>query len=271
MGSVSEGADPIDRRRGRDLFGRDVDAYERARPGYPARVYEVLAERCGLGPGTRVLEVGPGAGLATLPLLAAGASVTAVEPDARLAARLEANAAGGGDLAVVVDSIEHAELSAGAFDLAVAAMSFHWVDPGVGHAKVREALRPDGWWATWWTVFFDDRDPDPFNDATSPLLQPLRHGPSAGTDGRPYSLDFDLRRAELDDAGFVDIEVEVIPWTVTFSAARIRALYGTFSEIAARPEGERERILDAIAAIADERFGGEVERRFQTALYTCRR
>src|SRR5919109_4414448 len=79
----------IDRREGRSVFGQDVEAYERGRPGHPERVYEVLRERCGLAPGTRVLEIGPGTGQATRRLLALGADpLVVVEPDPALAAYL---------------------------------------------------------------------------------------------------------------------------------------------------------------------------------------
>lgn len=46
-------------------FDAVADGYE-ARPPYPDEVFTLLTERCGLGPGTRVLEIGPATGLATL-------------------------------------------------------------------------------------------------------------------------------------------------------------------------------------------------------------
>jgi 16S rRNA (adenine1518-N6/adenine1519-N6)-dimethyltransferase len=49
---------------------------------------ERIARLAGAGPGDVVLEVGPGLGSLTLPLLATGAAVVAVEIDERLAARL---------------------------------------------------------------------------------------------------------------------------------------------------------------------------------------
>ena len=59
----------FDRSEGRHVFGPDAAGYHRARPGHPDRVYEVLVERCGLGPGAVVLEIGPGTGQATRRLL----------------------------------------------------------------------------------------------------------------------------------------------------------------------------------------------------------
>jgi len=72
------------RLRQRGTFGTDVDTYQQARPDYPERIYDLLTQVCGLGPGARVLEIGPDTGQATHRLLNAGAQVVAVEPGTRL-------------------------------------------------------------------------------------------------------------------------------------------------------------------------------------------
>ena len=59
-------------------------------PGVPRRIVEVA----GVRPGDLVVEVGPGLGVLTEPLLAAGARVVAVEIDPRLAAYLRERFAG---------------------------------------------------------------------------------------------------------------------------------------------------------------------------------
>ena len=87
--------DVIAREEGRRVFGTDPETYDRARPGHAERVYEILVERCGLGPGTSVLEVGPGTGQATRRLLELGADpLVAIEPNEDLA-RLPARARSG--------------------------------------------------------------------------------------------------------------------------------------------------------------------------------
>ncbi len=91
---------PFDRSEGRALFERTADFYAAARPPYPERVYEVLVERCGLGPGTRALDVGAGSGQATIGLLEAGATVLGVALSSALAEELRrrlVGAAGCGD------------------------------------------------------------------------------------------------------------------------------------------------------------------------------
>ena len=129
------------RDEGRRLFGLDPDGYNVGRPDYPESVYRTLAHRCGLGSGTRVLEIGPGTGLVTRRLLAERARVTAIEPDPAMAEYLR-QIASSSDLRVVNSSLEEAEIERDGFDLAIAATSFHWVDQEVGLSKLGEGVRP---------------------------------------------------------------------------------------------------------------------------------
>jgi SAM-dependent methyltransferase len=231
----------------------------------------VLIERCGLGPGTSVVEVGAGTGQATRKLLALGADqLVVVEPNPSLAAHLAD--AHGNRLKLVEAPLEEAELEPTAFDLAAAASSFHWVDERVGLARLVAALRPGGWCAIWWTLFGDGGPPDPFIAATSPLLEDLDTSPTKGEEGRPrHALDRERRVAALGAAGFVDVEHELAKWEAHWDSQGIRALYGSFSPILKLDEARREMILDEIARIASDKFGGHVTRGLTTSLYTARK
>src|SRR6266542_2199055 len=70
----------------RATFNQAADLYDRARPGYPPALFDDLAELAGVGPGCRVLEIGPGTGQATVPLAERGCHIVAVELGADLAA-----------------------------------------------------------------------------------------------------------------------------------------------------------------------------------------
>ena len=76
------------RLKGMRAFGHDPLVYAAARPAIDGRVIELLVERCALAPGSAVLEIGPGTGQLTAGLIAAGASVLAIEPDFRFASHL---------------------------------------------------------------------------------------------------------------------------------------------------------------------------------------
>jgi SAM-dependent methyltransferase len=259
----------LDRRLGRSVFGGDPAAYDAIRPDYPDVVYETLQARCGLGPDCRAFEVGPGTGVATRRLLAAGARVDAFEPDPRLAAYLR-TASPSDRLTVHVETFEDAT-HAGPFDLGLAATSFHWIDAPAGLAQAARLLRPGGWWAMVWNNFGDRARHDAFHEATVGLLGESR-SPSAGSGQLSYGEDAAARRADMEAAdAFTDIGYEAVHWTLVLDPAGVRALYGTYSEINAREPEARERLLDQLADIAERTFGGRVERNMVTTLHTARR
>jgi SAM-dependent methyltransferase len=262
----------IPRDDGRRVFGEDPEGYAAARPDYPDALYAGLVTRCGLGPGTATFEIGPGTGLATRRLLALGARpLVAIEPDPRLAQYLAQTLT---DAAIEIEQapFEQADLPAAGFDLGVAATSFHWLDQGAALAKVRQALKPGGWWAMWWNHFGAGGELDSFVAATRHLFAGVPDSPSQGDRGHPpLSLNREARLQDMIAAGLTDARAELWRWTRPYDAAALVALYRTFSPLRVLAPDQREHILSEIARIAENDFGGRVERMFTTALYTARR
>jgi SAM-dependent methyltransferase len=261
----------------RGLFSSDVVAYDTGRPGYPDRVYELLERVCGLGAGSQVLEIGPGTGQATGRLLHCGASVTAVELGAAMAAALEAKYEGR-DLSVKVGAFEEVALAPESFDLIVAATSFHWVPPDTGLPRCADLLRPGGWLALWWTYFGDPDRADPFRDAVTPIFEEL--APSlidtfpgiAFAGAHPYALDAEARIAEIDASGrFGAVHHEAIAWTGRHTPAEVRALFASYSPCLALAPADRARVLEAIEELATDTFAGFVERPYLTLIYLAPR
>lgn len=119
-----------------ESFGTDAEGYDRARPGYPdALVARVVAQ----SPGSGVLDVGCGTGIAARQFQAAGCTVLGVEPDARMAGFARARG-----LPVEVATFEAWDPRDRRFDTVIAAQSWHWVDPVTGTAKAAQVLRPAG-------------------------------------------------------------------------------------------------------------------------------
>ncbi len=258
------------RDEGRHLFGIDPSGYEAGRPDYPSFIYDDLRERCGLVPGARVVEVGPGTGIVTRHLLSAGARVVAVEPDPSLASFLS-GVHRIDDLEIIGATLEAAELRDNHFDLAVAATSFHWVDQLHGLQKLRSSVRTGGWIALWWTLFRDPNRPDDFSTAVEELLGPSTRGAFDEPGRPPFQLDDEHRRRDLTVwAQAQDVESRIESWTSILSPLRARALYASMATVIRRPFSEQQALLDQIEVLASESFGGRVERNFVTALYTGR-
>jgi SAM-dependent methyltransferase len=247
-------------------FDRDPAGYAAGRPGYPPALFEALEERCGLGEGSEVVEIGPGTGQATAELLRRGAHVLAIEPGPALARHLLAEHAGE-PLEVSVSTFEDVTLGEGVADLVVAATSFHWVEATIALPKIMSVLRPGGFIALWWNLFYDPDQPDEFSRTIDPLFTEYgnRESPAA----------VDARQAEywlplLRDAGFEDLTPELFPWEVEHRTDDLVALFSTFSSMRVRPPAEREQLLARIGAAVDDQFGGHVRRRYHAALYTGR-
>ena len=268
-GPTPSGDGLLQRDEGRVLFGRDPQGYETGRPDYPERVYQILLARCGLRPGSRILEIGPGTGLVTKHLLEAGGSVTAVEPDPGLADYLAGRYPA---VEVVPATIEEAALDEEGYDLAVAATSFHWVEQRTGLAKVGRCVRRGGWMALWWTLFRDPGRPDPFTEAVEQILGPTTRGAFDEPGRPPFQLDEEHRLRDLDRwAGLAELDAELLRSPQVLSAREARALYASMATVLRRTAHDQRRLLDAIEALVTDRFGGEVERQLVTAIYTGRR
>jgi SAM-dependent methyltransferase len=257
----------LEREIGRNIFGRDAAGYDNGRLDYPEALFEVLRDRCGLGPGCRIFEIGPGTGQATRQLLSWGPSVVATEPDPALAAALaETPILPPASLEVINDTFENAALADGAFDLGVAATSFGWVDKRVGLPKIRRVLKSGGWWAMWWNIFRDVRGDPIFERA---MLGAAR--PTAFTSSTHYSLDQGARLGDLRNAGLVDADYLAIERTLDMTPASLRALYATFSPLRVLAPAEFAQRLALVEGQAEaEAVDGVVQRVYRSTVYLAR-
>lgn len=133
-------------------FETVADEYERHRPEYPDGALRWIADRLGLVPGERVLDLGAGTGKLSRGLLALGLDVVAVEPGAPMLAQLRAALPG---VEAVEGAAEAIPLPDASVDAAAAGQAYHWFDPSRAPAELWRVLRPDGGIAlvwNWWDV-----------------------------------------------------------------------------------------------------------------------
>jgi SAM-dependent methyltransferase len=263
-GADAAGFDTL-RHAARSIYGADAAGYQDGRPDYPPQVYELLRARCAVGPGSKVLEIGPGPGMVTRHLVAAGARVVAAEPDLGFAQYLAHTLP---SVQVVTAPFEQADLGDG-FDAVVAATSFHWLDQSAALSKVGRVLRPGGWAAIWWSVFSDPNREDPLLTAAAAVLG-FEPGNQRG--GTGFQLDTEARCDDLRrGAGLVDVESKMIPSDVTMSADQVRALFNSMITIRRLPASQRTQVLDTLTGLVNDEYRGITTRPHLTALYLGRK
>ena len=151
-----------DRLRLRTVFDDVAEAYDRARPTYPAAVFDDLAELAGLQPGARLVEIGCGPGKATLALAERGYAVTCIELGARMAALARRNLAAYPAVEVLNVAFEPWQPAVAGYDAVVAFTAFHWIDPAVRYAHAADVLRAGGHLAVLETKHVAADGGDPF-------------------------------------------------------------------------------------------------------------
>ncbi|MDQ1128136.1 class I SAM-dependent methyltransferase [Microbacterium sp. SORGH_AS_0888] len=233
-------------------FGAVAGQYESGRPDYPVEAVAWLLEPLGDDP--RVVDLGAGTGKLTRAIRAAGAAVTAVDPDAEMLAELRRQAPG---VDTVVGTGESLPLADGSVDAVLSGQAWHWVDPVAGSAEVGRVLRAGGVFGPIWNVR-DDRDPlvrrltaIMRGSAAEELVAaggPAPHPPFAAFERRTWEWGRGLDRQQLQD------------------------MVASRSYIITSEPAERERILGEVGALFDaESAEGVLTLPYRTEAFRARR
>jgi SAM-dependent methyltransferase len=219
-------------------FARVADAYERARPGYPADAVLWLAGETPCD----VVDLGAGTGKLSRSLAALGHHVVAVEPLPEMLDRLRAAVPG---VAAVIGTAESMPLVDASADVVACAQAFHWFDHEPALAEIARVLRPEGRIALVWNVR-DERVPwvSELSDAMVGRTGVERG--TVGTGGRGAG-------GPIEQSGlFGEVEHATFEHTHAVDRAELQALVLSRSYCAVLPEEERAPILGRVDRLFDE-------------------
>jgi SAM-dependent methyltransferase len=236
------------------MFGTVAELYDRARPTYPEAVFEDLAELARLEPGSRVLEIGPGTGKATVELARRGYAVTGIELSSDLAAIARRNVPAA---EIEVGDFESWEPREGGFDAIVAFAAFHWIAPELRYAKPARLLRPGGALMVVHGSHVLPEDGDPFfaevqedYDAVAP--HPDNRPPPPPQTAEGWTEEF------RSSGVFDRVEERRHLHPLAYTANEYVAMLGTLSDNLALPEEQREELFRRIHARIAARPDGRI-------------
>ena len=250
----------------RSSFDKAADVYHRVRPAYPVELIEAAVRYAGLAEGSRVLEVGCGTGLATLPFAKRGFDITCLELGSALAKVARENLQAYPRVTVVNAALEDWDAAQESFDLFLSAQAFHWVEPEYGVNRAATLLEPGGSVALLWHL--DRSRESAFNQATNPLYDRYFGNSS---DNRTLDDWVTLYRETLTrHPRFSEVTVQTKAWEESYSKTAFLELLSTFSDHRRLEPAAREAFFDEVAGVI-EAHGGSVTRLYETVLLLAKR
>jgi SAM-dependent methyltransferase len=220
----------------------------------------------GLAPGDSILEIGCGSGQATKSFAARGFRMLAIDPGGALIRAARENLAAFDAVELLEATFEAWPAAKKAFQLIVAAQSWHWVAPEIRFAKAAEVLAPGGPIAVFGNV--------PVG-LPSPLLAEFReiYLRQVGAWGLPpeaWYLPGGPIKREFDDCGFFGpVTHKAYPWKWHQTTASYGGFLTTRSDFRMLAPAQREALIEEITQSID-RHGGAFVMDYEAHLYLCR-
>ena len=261
------------RDRLKTTFDEAASLYDEVRPGYPEDLFDDVVSLSGIPAGGKILEIGCGTGQATVPFARRGYRILCIELGENMAAVARRNLEGCPNADVRTGAFEESALQEGAFDLAISATAFHWLDPAVAYPKVAGALRDGGSLALFWNIHVHSDASEGFFEAAQRIYErEAREIWDHKYEGPPRSDEIPDRTGEIEGSGlFEAVTRRNYRWDETYDAEGYLRVLNTYSGHRSLRDDTRERLFCGIADLIDNRFDGRIVKGYLTTLYVAKR
>ncbi|MBR0219096.1 MAG: class I SAM-dependent methyltransferase [Clostridia bacterium] len=223
----------------RKIFDTIPEQFDRYRPRYCPALFTDLIAYAGIGPEKSVLELGPGTGQATEPILDTGCDYHAIELGEHLVQVMMRKYFSHPNFHIVNgDFITH-DFGNRRFDLIYSAATIQWIPEEIAFAKTFDLLKPGGTLAMMLTKG-DYRTPNEalfqkIQDVYSRYFHPeteYRHGSFTYTNAPEY--------------GYVDFEKREYPGQRVFTADEYISFCGTHCDHIVIPEPDKTNLFTGL-------------------------
>lgn len=151
----------------RKIFDTIPDKFDQYRPRYSQELFDWLLKYADIGPGKTVLELGPGTGQATEPVLNSGCDYHAIELGENLFEKMKEKFSDRKNFSIVNDDFITHDFGEQKFDMIYSAATIQWIPEEIAYKKTFELLKPGGVLA----MMFTREDYRSYNEALYEKIQ----------------------------------------------------------------------------------------------------
>ena len=236
-------------------FDTVAETYEKMRPGYPAELYDDIFKMIKVDESCTALEIGIGAGQATLPILQTGCKVIAVEYGKNLAELCRRKFKDYPNFSVMNMKFEEYEGESGSYDLIYSASAFHWIPEEIGYPKVFALLKKGGVFARFANHPYKDKGREELWDEIQKLYAIYMPGVPAD---KEYTEEHAKNRADIAwKYGFTETSHKLYHRMRTFTAEEYVTLLNTYSDHTVLPEDVKKEFFGKIKETIND-YGGRI-------------
>ena len=235
----------------RKIFDTIPEEFDKWRPRYCDELFVDVIEHSKLDLNKAALEIGPGTGQATEPILKTGCSYLAIELGENLAEFMKNKFEIYDNFRLINADFELYDFGGSKFDLVYSAAAFQWIKEEVGYPKVYDMLKSGGTFAKFAVatgsrvIALDDKIQEvyaeyfrPETDYREYMKQKNEHSPS----NRENLTQEEL----LERFGFTDIECRHYNKTREFNAGDYISYKLTHADHISLKEPYRSNLLKAL-------------------------
>ncbi|MBO7338569.1 MAG: methyltransferase domain-containing protein [Lachnospiraceae bacterium] len=236
---TEEGIKELEQDEFRRVFDTIPDQFDKFRPRYSDELFAYLIAKAGIGPGKRVLEIGPGTGQATEPVLRTGCEYHAIELGEHLYRKMQEKYGKLPNFNIVNDDFITHDFGDMKFDMIYSAATIQWIPEAIAYTKTFDLLKPGGMLAMMLTSAEYKSD----NEALYEKIQTLYD--------RYYKPDIPykhgaFRYTAAPEYGYTEVERHDFKGQRVFTADEYVAFSGTHCDHIVIPEPLRTEFFEGL-------------------------
>lgn len=230
----------------RKIFDSIPEQFDKYRPRYCAELFADLIEYSGTVPGKTVLELGPGTGQATEPILNTGCNYHAIELGEHFTEMMKMKYGARSNFRIINDDFITHDFGSQKFDLIYSAATIQWILEEIAFSKTFDLLKPGGTLAMMLTL-------SDYKTSNEALYKEIQQVYSAYFRPETEYTNGGFQYTNAPNYGYVGFEKRAYSGKRQFTADEYVAFSGTHCDHIVIPEpykskffnGLRKAVLDA--------------------------